>query len=252
MLYTVPVPKEVAKKWGRKEISYKPDVLTSEPIIISAPENPQPKDILITHEQILERIDRMAADIAANHKGENLLVLFALNGATTFGVHLKEALRKHGLDDAHYDSIRAESYGGKNKSGKLKIKAYPKNNIKGRNILVVEDIVDTGETMTGLEEKLIKKGAHAITTASLLSKPERRTVPYETDYTGFIIPNIWVEGFGLDTDEWNRDDPNIVVGYERPKIKKPSGFNTFATGVLSLAKQKLSQTGNIFNSRIHK
>lgn len=211
ILYTVPVTKEVTKKWWENEISYKPDVLTSEPIIIPAPENPHPKDILITHEQILERIDCMAADIVANHKGENLLVLFSLNGATTFGVHLQEALRKHGLDDAHYDSIRAESYGGKDKSGKLKIKAYPKNDVKGRNILVVEDIVDTGETMTGLEEKLIEKGAHTITTASLLSKPERRTVHYEADYTGFIIPNIWVEGFGLDTDDRTRMNGTVMT-----------------------------------------
>lgn len=84
VLYTVPVTKEVVKKWGRKEISYKPDVLTSEPIVISAPEKPQPKDILITHEQILERIDRMAVDIVANHKGENLLVLFCLKWSNYF------------------------------------------------------------------------------------------------------------------------------------------------------------------------
>lgn len=241
------MPTEVNKiRFGKKEILRRVDNVSYSPILVPSPENPQEKDVLINHEQILNRIDQMAIDIVANHKNENLHVLFVLNGSMVFGVHLMEALRKHGMEDAQYDAIRVESYKGKRKSGKFKITAPPKIDVRGRNVLVVEDIIDSGETMSELENELIKKGVHSITTATLLSKPAKRTVPYEADYTGFIIPPLWVEGFGIDTDEWNRDDPDIKIGYERPSSQKQNGMKMLATSLITFAKKRIPNAGTIF------
>lgn len=243
------MPKEILiQKFGKKEVRYKSDYINYQPITVGTPENPQEKDVLINHEQILKRIDQMAIDIVANHKNENLHVLFVLNGSMVFGVHLMEALRRHGMDDAQYDAIRVESYKGKRKSGKFKITAPPKIDVRGRNVLVVEDIIDSGETMSELENELIKKGVHSITTATLLSKPAKRTVPYEADYTGFIIPPLWVEGFGIDTGEWNRDDPDIKIGYERPSSQKQNGMKMLATSLITFAKKRFPKAGTIFKN----
>ncbi|MBI3366431.1 hypothetical protein HY041_02275 [Candidatus Roizmanbacteria bacterium] len=237
----------------KKEVSFKLEQITTQPIEIGRPENPQPGDILIRNEQIKERINEMAANIAKNHKGEKLLIVSVLTGATIFGAYLAQALHEHGLTDAELDFVRAESYKGQRKTSKLKMTTHPKNSIEGRNILLVEDIIDSGETVTQIEQYLINKGARSITSAALVSKLESRKVPYEADYTGFIIPRIWIEGFGLDTDEENRTNPHIVIGYERKKPKQLRWFEQYAINLLALANTRIpGLRGRIYPSRDNK
>jgi hypoxanthine phosphoribosyltransferase len=236
---------------GPVVLRHKEPVLYS-PTAITRPENPIPGTILIPEQQIAGRINELARDIVNNHPtSDNLMVVDLLNGASVFAADLSRAMRRNGLPEgAIYDHMRAESYSGSH-SGKLKITSRPKHEelIRGRDLLIIEDIIDSGKTMSEIEKYFLKQGARSITTVALLSKPHRREVEYEADYTGFILqiddndpdPNhlwTWVEGYGLDTEGVNRDNPDIVIGHERPKLKKNKSNGSLATALLELFRKR--------------
>lgn len=120
------MPIEIQRQLNSNEIICirKQDALSFNPVRIESPENPQPEQVLIKNEQLMQRINEMAQDIAKNHKDENLLVIQVLNGATIFNTHLVHGLNKYGLKDLQMDSIRAESYDNKKKK-KFKIAGHP-------------------------------------------------------------------------------------------------------------------------------
>ena len=109
------------------------------------------------------------------------------------------------------ETVQVSSYQGTESTGKINMKKDLDNSIEGRDVLIVEDIVDTGYTLKFLKEYLISKKAKSVKIAVFMDKKERRQVDVDIDYTGFVIPNKFVVGYGFDVDEKGRNIP--YVGY---------------------------------------
>jgi len=132
---------------------------------------------------------------------------------------MMRALHKAGLDDVEIDFMDVSSYDekdGMESSGKIKINRDMKTDPQGRNILVVDDIADTLHTFAGIADHLQPKGVASFATLSLLEKPSRHQVNFPLDYVGFKIPDVWVEGYGMDTQQNGRCNPSIVKGPTKP------------------------------------
>ena len=161
---------------------------------------------LITEEELEERIEELAEEINSDYKDRKPIVICILKGAIYFYVDLTRKLNM----DPELDFMRVSSYSGEESTGKINIKIDLDKDIKDRDILIVEDIIDTGYTLKGLYEHLEKKEPNSIKLCCLLDKKERRKVEgINPDYTGFIIPNRFVIGYGLDRDESYRTLPRI-------------------------------------------
>ena len=181
-------------------------------IIPTKDENLKSGDILIKWVDIQRRLKEMAPGIAERHMGQDLLLVGILKGAMIVTSDLVRYLFRAGLD-LPYDFMRVESYGkGTESSGKLKIKQEIADDVKGRNVLLVEDIADTNYTFAFAEKNLLDKGAAKVYKFALLEKKDRHQFPYPVDYVGFQISNIFVGGYGLDFDQLHRGNPNIVKG----------------------------------------
>ncbi len=180
--------------------------------IIQKAENLKPGDVLIPWVQIQRRLKEMAPGIVERHKGQDFIMVGILKGAMIVTSDLGRYLFNAGLD-APYEFMRVGSYGkGMESSGKLKIKQDIVDDVKGRHVLIVEDIADTNHTIAFTKDHLFKKGAASVSTFALLEKKDRHVFPFKVDYVGFQIPNVFVGGYGLDFDEYHRFNPNIVVG----------------------------------------
>jgi len=165
------------------------------------------KEILITHEQIVERCESLAQEIAADY-GEKLPMLVSLlKGSVPF---LAELI-KHIDVDVTVDYMAVSSYEGTESTGKIKIKKEIDDSVVDRDILIVEDIVDTGYTMQAVTKLLKDRGARSVKIVSLLDKPSRREVDITPDYIGFEVPNYFVVGFGLDYEQKYRNLPYIGI-----------------------------------------
>ena len=165
--------------------------------------------VLIPKEQILVRNRELAKQIAKDYEGEDVIAIIVLNGAMIFGSNLLIETNGHSSARLFLDTMRAKSY-NKTERGKLEITKDNELDVKGKKVLLIEDIVDSGHTINSLKNHLMEKGAEEIKVCALLSKPSRREVEVHIDYLGFEIDNIWVEGYGLDTDEENRFFPDIM------------------------------------------
>ncbi len=168
-------------------------------------------NILIPHERIVARIRTVAKEIAHDYTGHHVLLLTVLNGAMPTVTYLMTALWEEGLRDAELGTVKISSYTTGTTQKTPIMKKEPSADLKNRHILVVEDIIDSGNTMKFLYNYLKTKETASIKTFTLLSKPSRRLVPFEADYTGFEIEDVWVEGFGLDSDQKNRGCPDIIT-----------------------------------------
>ncbi len=182
-------------------------------MIFKKPDDYKPGDIFIPSIEIEKRIHEVAVDIYHHYKGKNVLIVAVMKGSFMVLADLIRALHTAGLHDLSVSAVTVGSYGAETISSK---KPFFKHEIdidvKDRHVLLVEDIIDTGHTIQFVMNELQKKGAASIKCFSLLSKPSRREVEIEADYSGFVIPNVWVQGYGLDTDEWGRGNPNVIVG----------------------------------------
>lgn len=186
-------------------------------MIFKEPHEYKPGDILISHTEIDRQIHHIAAQISHEYKEKKLLVIAVMKGSFMVLADLIRALHTAGLHDLTVSAVTVGSYGGDTVSNKKpKFKHEVDIDVKDRHILLVEDIIDTGHTIQFVKETLTEKGAASIKCFSLLSKPSRREVPVEAEYVGFVIPNVWVQGYGLDTDEWGRGNPEVIVGPIRP------------------------------------
>ena len=165
--------------------------------------------ILITREQLQTRIGELGETISREYESKDLILVCVLKGGVVFLSDLVRAIRiPHEMD-----FMAVSSYGGTRteSSGVVRIMMDLKVNIEGRDVLIVEDIVDTGRTLTYITENLRTRNPSSLKICTLLNKPSRREVPVKVDYVGFDIPNEFVVGYGLDFNEIYRNLPFIGV-----------------------------------------
>lgn len=160
----------------------------------------------LSAQAIAERVALLGQQIARDYAGRRPLFIVVLNGAYVFAADL---LRAYGNGEAELTFIRLSSYAGTASSGTVKSIVGLSEDIAGREVIVVEDIVDTGQTMTGLLAQLGEQQPKSIQIATLLDKPAARTHPVSATYVGFEIPNKFVVGYGLDYDELGRNLSDI-------------------------------------------
>jgi hypoxanthine phosphoribosyltransferase len=170
--------------------------------------------ILISHERIQARVAEMAAHIEHDHpEGRPIHLVCVLKGGFVFLADLMRAMS----DRVSMDFIALSSYGkGTSSSGEVRLLKDLDAGIEGRDVVIVEDIVDSGLTLTYLQEILRARAPRRLRTACLLSKPSRRTVDVKVDYVGFMIEDRFVVGYGLDYGELYRNLPYIGVLAEEP------------------------------------
>lgn len=167
------------------------------------------KKILISEEEIVRRCEELGKQISDDYRNyETLpLVVGLLKGSVPF---LAELIKHIDLDIS-FEFMDVSSYEGTESIGDVKINLDLRSSIRGVPVLLVEDIVDTGRTLTEVSRLLRNKGASEVKIVSLLDKPERRVVEIEADYVGFKVPNEFVIGFGLDFNQKYRNLPYIGV-----------------------------------------
>ncbi|MBR2974314.1 MAG: hypoxanthine phosphoribosyltransferase [Clostridia bacterium] len=166
------------------------------------------KKTLFTQQQIAARIEEMGAEITKDYAGKRPIVIGVLKGAWIF---LADLLREVDVD-VDVDFMSVSSYGsGTTTSGSLTIVKDLTVDVSGRDVIIVEDIVDTGTTLARLKEMLLARNANSVAIATLLNKPSRRKVEVAVNYFGFEIPDEFVVGFGLDFDEKYRTLKDVCV-----------------------------------------
>jgi len=163
--------------------------------------------VLITDQQIARRIRAMARDIARDFRGREMVVVALLNGTVMF---LGDLIRNLSFP-LRLDFIGVSSYGAGTESGELVFTKELRLDVRGRDVLLVDDILDTGKTVNRVLVKLRALNPRRIKTCVLLDKPERRVEKARADYVGFVIPNVFVVGYGLDYAERYRNLPFVGV-----------------------------------------
>lgn len=162
----------------------------------------------LCREDIEKAVQRLAGEITRDYSGKNPLIIGILAGSFIF---LADLVRK--LDfPLEIDFTRLCSYGsGTESSGDVKMLLEPLNPVQGRDVLVVEDIADTGYSLSFLMDYLQKKEPNSLKLCVLTDKPSRRKVPLNIDYTGFTVPDEFLVGYGLDCNEQYRNIPEICI-----------------------------------------
>jgi len=165
-------------------------------------------EVLISRDQIAEGVARMGQEITRDFAGESVILLGVLKGACLF---LSDLARQIELD-ATFDFIAVRSYGDrKDSAGEVQLIKDVTTPLEDKNVILVEDILDTGLTFTFLRKLLMARKPRTLKLAALLDKPTRRVMPVTADYVGFKIPDKFVVGYGLDFAERFRNLPDICV-----------------------------------------
>ena len=164
--------------------------------------------VLVTHEQIEEMLERLSAQLNKDYAGRHLVVVGILTGAFIFTSDLIRRLTM----PVTVDFMQVSSYVGEVSSGVLKIKKDLSYDIEGKDVLIVEDIVDPGRTLALLIEQLQKRNPASLKVCTAFDKPARRVNTFVPDYNGLTVPDEFIVGYGLDLDgEYrNFDDIRIV------------------------------------------
>ena len=169
--------------------------------------------VLLSEKQLLERVRELGEQISADYLDKDLVVVCVLRGSFIFVSDLVRSIKI----PLAVDFISISSYGsGTTSSGVVRFLKDLDEEISGRHVLVVEDIIDTGTTLKYLLENLQTRKPASIKVCTLLSKPERRKVEIAIDYNGFVVPDHFVVGYGLDYAEKYRNLPYIGILY--PKV----------------------------------
>ncbi len=165
--------------------------------------------VMFTEEEIQKRVAEMGAEITKRFEGESVYVVCILKGSVFFTTELAKNIKL----PMEMDFMTVSSYGAATvSSGVINIKQDLSGDITGKNVIVVEDIIDSGNTLSRLLQYFQSRNPKTLTLCTLLDKPERRTVKdVVVDYTGFIIPDKFVIGYGLDWDQRYRNLPYIGV-----------------------------------------
>lgn len=164
--------------------------------------------VLITEAEIDRRVRELAAQISKDYEGRKIRMVGILKGASFFMCELAKRITV----PVSIDFMQVSSYGGATEStGTVRIRKDLDESIEGLDVIIVEDIVDSGRTLAFLGDFLKSKGAKSIRYCTLLDKPERRVVDLKADYAGFEIPDQFVVGYGMDYDQEYRNLPYIGV-----------------------------------------
>lgn len=164
--------------------------------------------ILFSEEQIGERVSALGAELTRDYSGKNPLFLCVLKGASVFFADLVRRVEC----PLEFDFLRASSYAGTNSTGEVKLDVSAIPDISGRDVVLVEDIVDTARTLSVLKKHLLGLDPRSVKVACFLDKPSRRVVEgFSADYTGFEIEDLFVVGYGLDCDQRYRNLPYIGI-----------------------------------------
>jgi len=164
--------------------------------------------VIVSEEDLQKRIKELAAQVDKDYEGKDLLLLGVLKGAVMAVADLSRAMQRH----VEMDWMAVSSYGsGTKSSGVVRILKDLDRDITGRNVLIVEDIVDTGLTLSWLKANLESRGVGNVEILTILRKPEAAQVEVDVKYVGFDIPTDFVIGYGLDFDEKYRNLPFIGV-----------------------------------------
>lgn len=170
--------------------------------------------VLVSEEQLQAKVAELGAKISADYEGRDLLLVSILKGAVVFMADLMRAV----TIPCAIDFMVVSSYGGANTSstGLVKIIKDLDQDLSGKDVLIVEDILDTGITLSHLMPMLQMRNPRSLRLCTILSKPSRRKADIEPDYCGFEVPDEFVVGYGLDYDEKYRNLP--YVGVLKPEI----------------------------------
>lgn len=165
--------------------------------------------ILLSEDALRARIRELGVQLTRDYAGRRLLIVGVLKGSLIF---MADLLRAIGAEvDVHVDFLAVSSYAGTASTGTVRVLLDLRENPEGRDVLVVEDIVDTGLTLSSLTETLRARKPRSLEVCTLLDKPDCRKTPFSPKYVGFKIPNEFVVGFGLDYDERYRQLPYVGV-----------------------------------------
>ena len=174
---------------------------------------PETMDILFTQQQIATRVVEIGRQISADYHGQSVVLIGVLKGAAIF---LADLARSISVENT-FDFVAVSSYGGALvSSGAVKLIKDIDNPIEGRHVILVEDILDTGLTLSYLRQLMLQHRPASLKIATCLDKPDRRLVPLEADYVGFQIPNRFVVGYGMDFAERYRGVADIRIYPETP------------------------------------
>ncbi|MCI8277312.1 MAG: hypoxanthine phosphoribosyltransferase [Clostridia bacterium] len=163
--------------------------------------------VLFEEEKIQKRIKELAEKIDSDYKGKEVVIISILKGAVFFTVDLVKKMKTPII----LEVMQVSSYNGTESTGKISIIKDLSFDIEGKDVIIVEDIIDTGYTLKVLKENLLARNPNSLKIAVLLDKKERRKVEVLVDYVGYEIPNKFVVGYGFDVDERGRNLP--YIGY---------------------------------------
>ena len=166
------------------------------------------ESIILSEKQLEKIVNSIAKKIEKDYNGKEFIMIGLLKGSVAF---MADLMKKIDLDFA-IDFMVASSYGsGTESSGKVKIKSEGSIPVEGKHILLIEDIIDSGNTLSFVCNYLVTRGAKSVRVATLCDKPSRRKIPFTPDYVGAEIPDEFIVGYGLDYDEKYRNLPYIGV-----------------------------------------
>ena len=168
--------------------------------------------VLFTSEELMKRAEEIGKQITEDYKGEEVTIIGILKGSFMF---LSDVMKNIDLY-TRLDFVTVQSYGNGTTSGELRLTKDITADIKGRHVILVEDILDSGRTLNYLMETLRERGAASISLCTFLDKPERRVVPVHVDYCGFQVPDEFIVGYGLDYAQRFRNLP--FVGILKPEV----------------------------------
>ena len=162
--------------------------------------------VLITEEEVNARIAEIGAEITEKFKGESVFLICILRGSIFFTTELAKRIDL----PMEIDFMTVSSYGAETvSSGVINIKKDLEGSIEGKNVIVVEDIIDSGNTLSRLLQLFKSRNPKTLTLSTLLDKPARRETQVPVDYTGFVVPDKFIVGYGLDWDQKYRNLPYI-------------------------------------------
>ena len=167
------------------------------------------QEILLTEEQIKTRIAELGKELTADYAGKDPIIVGVLKGVVVFYADMIREIKTH----CEMDFMWISSYAGTNSTGKMEVKRDIASDIKGRHVLILEDIYDTGNSLDFTYRHLMSREPASLKICTLLDKPERRRpgITLKPDYVGFTIPNAFVVGYGLDYNEHYRNLPYVGV-----------------------------------------
>lgn len=163
--------------------------------------------VLISKEELERRITELAEQIDKDYLGREITIVCVMRGAVFFGVELTLKMKTK----LKYEFITISSYEGENSTGEVMLRTDLRESIEGKDVLIVEDIIDTGRSMKYLLEHLKSKNPRTLKVCALANKAERREVEVPIDYLGFEVPNKYIVGFGFDIDNNYRNLPYVAT-----------------------------------------